>query len=135
MANPNQGKTTFAKKHLVPAGYEWVNRDTLKTQAKCKAAVRDALAAGRSVVVDNTSPSIKARAEYIALAEKAGVKVRCFRFTASRSLAEHLNMYRERETKGAHRHVPAIAYNIYNKNLEEPVETLRRRGGGEEEEV
>ena len=47
--------------------------------------------------------------------------VRCFQFLASRELAEHLNMFRERLTNGAHRHVPQIAYNIYNKNFEPPV--------------
>ena len=32
---PASGKSSFAKKYLVPAGYVWINRDTLTTPAKC----------------------------------------------------------------------------------------------------
>lgn len=64
--------------------------------------------------------SAAARAAYIAEARALGVPVRCFRMAASRELAEHLNYYRERMTHGEHRHVPQIAYNVFNKNFEEP---------------
>ena len=65
---PGSGKTTLVETYLVPAGYTWVNRDTLKTQAKCLKAAREALAAGKSVVIDNTSPAARTRADYIELA-------------------------------------------------------------------
>ena len=47
-----------------PQGYVWVNRDTLKTAAKCLKVAREALADGKSVVIDNTNPSGVARQEY-----------------------------------------------------------------------
>lgn len=54
-------------------GYEWVNRDDLKTAEKCLKKAGEALRAGKSVVVDNTNPSIEAREKYIALAKKQKV--------------------------------------------------------------
>ena len=62
---PGCGKTSFYRRALQPLGHAHVNRDTLKTPAKCLSVARDALAAGRSVVVDNTNPSIEARAAYV----------------------------------------------------------------------
>eukprot|EP01133_Synstelium_polycarpum_P004341 gene4341-5068_t len=112
------GKSTFSQKHFVPAGYEWVNRDTLATPAKCMKAAKEALAAGKSVVIDNTNPTVAARKEYIDIAKAAGVPVRCFQFLTSIELAQHMNYYRER-TIGV-KHVPSIAYNIYKKNFKEP---------------
>ena len=32
---PASGKSTFSRRYLKPHGYEIVNRDTLKTPAKC----------------------------------------------------------------------------------------------------
>jgi len=117
---PASGKSTFTKKYFEPAGYVRVNRDTLKTQAKCKQAVRDAFTEGLSVVVDNTNGSLDGRAEYIALAQDKGVPVRCFVFKTSPELCEHLNYVRVRETNGAVRRIPDVAYRTYNKNFEEP---------------
>jgi len=37
---PASGKSTFSNKYLVPNGYERINRDTLKTVVKCKAAAK-----------------------------------------------------------------------------------------------
>eukprot|EP01133_Synstelium_polycarpum_P004340 gene4340-5067_t len=115
------GKSTFSQKHFVPAGYEWVNRDTLTTPAKCMKAAKEALAAGKSVVIDNTNGSIKARKEYIDIAKAAKVPVRCFQFLTTIELAQHMNYYRER-TIGV-KHVPSIAYNTYKKNFEPPTKS------------
>jgi bifunctional polynucleotide phosphatase/kinase len=120
VGSPASGKSTFAKKYFVPNGYEWVNRDTLKTPAKCQKAVDEALAAGKSVVLDNTSPEAATRAEYVRIAQSYKARVRCFRFTADRNLCSFLNMYRERMTNGEHRHVPKIAFNMFHSRLQEP---------------
>lgn len=115
---PASGKSTLARERF--ADYAYVNRDTLKTQARCKKATREALQRGQSVVVDNTSPSVKARAEYVGIAQSCGVPVRCLHVCTPLDLCKHLNAYRERITDGAYRRVPTIAYNIYNKHFEAP---------------
>jgi len=117
---PASGKSTLAKKYLVPKGYVHVNRDTMGTQAKCLKATREGLTSLKSVVIDNTNPSSDTRADYIALAAEFSVPVRCFRFEITEDLAKHLNYYRERLTNGEIHHVPRIGYAVYKKKLEEP---------------
>jgi bifunctional polynucleotide phosphatase/kinase len=92
---PASGKSTFAKKHLIAHGYTWVNQDSLKSKEKCVKACAEALAAGQSVVVDNTNPSAELRALYINAARKHGCPVRCFHFIVAEDVAKHLNMFRE----------------------------------------
>lgn len=116
---PASGKSSFAKRHM--SEYEWVNRDSLKTVAKCLKVIQTALAQGKSVVIDNTCPSVEARAEYIAEAKEQGIPVRCFHFATPRNVCEHLNIFRERVTKGERERVPAIAFNVYNKKFVAPM--------------
>lgn len=117
---PAAGKSTFARTHFLPHGYAHVNQDTLKTKEKCVKATIAALAAGRSVVVDNTNPSVEVRALYIAEARAHSATVRCFHFQTAEEVAKHLNMYREKLSNGAHRHVPRIAYASFKKNFVTP---------------
>lgn len=117
---PASGKSTFAKNHLIPNGYTWINRDTLKTPAKCKKAIKESFTEGKSAVLDNTSPTAKVRKEYISIAKKCGVPVRCFYFNTSDELASHLNFYRERMTEGKIRRIPRVAFNVYKKRFEAP---------------
>ena len=72
------------------------NRDTLKTQPKCQKVATEFLKNGKSVVIDNTNPEEKTRKEYIKIAEKFEVPVRCFHFDTPVEIAEHLNFYREK---------------------------------------
>jgi len=114
------GKSTITKRYLVPAGYVQVNRDTLKTPAKCKKAVQDAFAEGVSVVVDNTNPSKETRAEYIKIAQEKGIPVRCFWMQTDQDTANHLNYVRVRETGGEVRRIPDVAFRTFNKGFQEP---------------
>jgi bifunctional polynucleotide phosphatase/kinase len=47
------------------------------------------------VVIDNTNPTASERADYITIAEDAGIPVRCFVFQTPLELAQHMNIYRE----------------------------------------
>eukprot|EP01083_Nonionella_stella_P029199 80459_1 len=120
---PASGKSTFARRHFLPAGYEWVNRDTLKTPARCEKAAIAALAQGKSVIIDNTSGRPASRKQFIKVAQKAGVPVRCFWLKTPREIAEHLNFCREKQTNGKIRRIPAVAFNVFNKNFEPPTKS------------
>ncbi len=115
---PGAGKSRIATTHL--AKYTRINRDTLRTKARCLKAAKLALANGESVVLDNTFPSSKSRAEYVTLARRVGVRVVCWHLTTNRATAEHLNFVREAMTKGRRRRVPAIAFNVFYKHFESP---------------
>jgi bifunctional polynucleotide phosphatase/kinase len=117
---PASGKSTFAKKYLIPKGYVHVNQDTLKSKDKCLSATKKALEEGKSVVVDNTNPSAAVRAEYMKLAKSKKITARCFWFNASYELANHMNKFREEQTNGSHKAVPTIGYNMYKSKFEEP---------------
>jgi len=117
---PASGKSTFTQKYLVPNGYTRVNRDTLGTAAKCIKVAQEALSEGVSVVIDNTNGIPEKRAEFISLAKKMRVPVRCFYFTTSRELAAHLNYVRVRETGGKIKRIPEVAYNNYLKYFQPP---------------
>ncbi|NXN98721.1 PNKP kinase, partial [Rhinopomastus cyanomelas] len=100
---PGAGKSTFLKTHFVPAGYEYINRDSLGSWQRCVAACEAALARGRPVVVDNTNPDPQSRERYLSCARAAGVPCRCLQFTASLELARHCCRFREMTDRG---HLP-----------------------------
>ncbi|KAK0445376.1 polynucleotide kinase 3 phosphatase-domain-containing protein [Armillaria borealis] len=91
---PCLGKTSFFRQHFEPAGYIHTNQDTLGSRPKCVAAVKAAIAEGKSCVVDNTNRDAKTRKYYIDIAKEARIPVRCFLFTGSIELAWHNNLYR-----------------------------------------
>ncbi|KAH9857756.1 PNK3P-domain-containing protein [Lenzites betulinus] len=91
---PALGKSSFFRAHFAHAGYVHVNQDTLKTRDKCVKATEQALAEGKSVVVDNTNRDQATRKHYVALAKKHKVPIRCVYFADPLELAWHNNLYR-----------------------------------------
>jgi bifunctional polynucleotide phosphatase/kinase len=120
VGQPASGKSTFSNRFLVPHGYVRVNRDTLKTPAKCLAMVEKALSEGKSAVVDNTNPDAASRAPYLNAAKKHKVPVRCFVMKTPRELADHMNLFRERQSNGTVRRIPDVGYNMFNKKFAAP---------------
>ncbi|KAH9994624.1 polynucleotide kinase 3 phosphatase-domain-containing protein [Russula vinacea] len=91
---PCLGKSTFFRTHFAPAGYVHVNQDTLGSRPKCIKAAEEALAAGKSCVIDNTNRDVQTRKYYLDLAKRLKVPARCFVFQGSIDLAWHNNLYR-----------------------------------------
>jgi len=117
---PGSGKSTFCSKYLIPYGYEWVNQDTLKTREKCQEVAEQAISMGRSVVVDNNNYKLENRTGFINIAKKFNVRSRCFHFQTSIEMAKHMNIVREKKTKGAQARIPEIAYRTYKSSFTEP---------------
>ena len=73
------GKSTWVQRHLA-ATHTVVSKDhwprARRREARQQRVVAELLAAGRSVVVDNTNPSPEERAPLVAAARAAGVPVR-----------------------------------------------------------
>jgi len=118
VGRPASGKSTFAKKHVVPHGYVHVNQDTFKTKEKCIKIARESVESGKSVIIDNTNPTADVRSNYVQIAEKQGIPIRCFVFQTDPELAYHLNFYREK-FEGTRR-VPDVAYNQFKSKYDEP---------------
>eukprot|EP00824_Muranothrix_gubernata_P006890 TRINITY_DN18874_c0_g1_i1.p1 TRINITY_DN18874_c0_g1~~TRINITY_DN18874_c0_g1_i1.p1 ORF type:complete len:422 (+),score=110.46 TRINITY_DN18874_c0_g1_i1:2-1267(+) len=117
---PASGKSTFFHRHMAPHGYVHINRDTVKTAARCMALCADSLAKGKSVVIDNTSPSVDKRQPFIDVAKKHNISARCFWFQTPIDLAHHLNRVREIQSKGAQPHVPDVGFNMFKKYFQQP---------------
>ncbi len=117
---PASGKSTIRERYFTPFGYQAVNRDTLGTKEKCLKVAREALKAGKSVIVDNTNPTKADRKQFIDLAKTNGIKIRCFYLKIDTKLSYHLNMYRQVQSNGVRRRVPEVAYRVYEKHFEYP---------------
>lgn len=119
---PASGKTSFVRRHLLSRGYIWINQDTMQTFARCARATREALASGYSVVIDNTNPNKKARGRYIEIGKgcNQGLKILALSMKTPKDLAQHLNIVRERESKGGVQHIPVVAYHMFLKRASPP---------------
>ena len=73
MGPPASGKSTIAKAVFEKNGYVRANNDDHGTKAKCLKICKEALANGKSVVIDNTNSNISVRSEYLAAAKVTSV--------------------------------------------------------------
>lgn len=116
---PASGKSSYTT-HIINFNYVCISQDVLKTCVKCLRECELQLKLGKSVIIDNTSPSKEVRKKYIDIAKKLGVKCRCLLFTADKELSMHNNWYRHVSSAGNINLVPDIVYNIFKKKYEEP---------------
>ncbi|GFG02790.1 conserved hypothetical protein [Aspergillus lentulus] len=121
--SPGAGKSTFYWNHLEPLGYERVNQDILKTRQKCIKVAKEFLAAGSSVVVDNTNADPNTRAEWVRISKEFNVPIRCVHFTAPPELCKHNNAVRAANralNPESRAPLPGIAFGDFLKRFKEP---------------
>jgi len=115
---PGSGKTTYYQEHFA-ATHVHVSKDLMPNardrDTKQLMQIEKALAAGQSVVVDNTSPSRDARAPLIAAGRKHGARIVGLYFDVPVQAALARN--RAREGRGR---VPDVAIFVTKKKLVPP---------------
>lgn len=115
---PGSGKSTFYRERFASTHVQ-VSKDLLKNAGRPArrqdALIADALSNGKSVVVDNTNPSVKDRAALIALARAHGARVVAYFFRSTPGECLARNRLREGPAR-----VPNAAIFIINKRLQPP---------------
>jgi predicted kinase len=115
---PASGKSTFYRERL-SGSHDHVSKDLMRSnrrpQRRQEQLIADALAAGRSVCVDNTNPSISIRAPLIALARAHGAQVVGYFFPTDARDALRRNRGREGRLR-----VPDVAIFTTRKQLQPP---------------
>lgn len=116
---PGSGKSSFCKNHLVSAGYEVINQDTLKSRQKCVKRCDECLKDKKKVVIDNTNGKPEDRAHYIKLAKTHKVKCRCFVMATTFTHAEHNIKFREL-LDPSHAKISRMVLNNFKKYYKKP---------------
>jgi predicted kinase len=115
---PGSGKTTFYTETFTGT-HEHVSKDAMRNhrqpRQRQEQLIDAALAAGRSVVVDNTNPSAADRAAIIAISRRHGAQVAGYFFQTE--VADALRRNRARQGRDR---VPDVAIFATRKRLERP---------------
>jgi predicted kinase len=111
---PASGKSTYYFKHFGDT-HVHVSKDLLSRGGRQEPLIEKALAAGRSVVVDNTNPSPAARAPLIALGRRHGARIVGYFFEIDVKTALVRNRGREGKAR-----VPDVALFVTKKKLVPP---------------
>jgi predicted kinase len=115
---PGSGKSTYYRAHFA-ATHEHVSKDLMPNargrDAKQEILVEKALAAERSVVVDNTNPSKQVRAPLVAIGKRHGARVIAYYFECPVKTCLMRNRAREGKAK-----VPDVAIFVTAKKLQIP---------------
>lgn len=109
---PGSGKSRYYKEFL-SSTHILISRDILKTKAKVLKELENVLTTGRSIAIDNTSPSQEDREVFYKLAQKYGYTIKVLYMLHNGTGYNDL--------RGEDR-VPTIAYNLYFKNMVPPTE-------------
>src|SRR5262245_2659975 len=104
---PASGKSTFVRQQFAPT-HDHVSKDLLKNnrrpERRQEQLITEAFRARRSVVVDNTHPSVASRAPVIALAKAHGAEVVGYLFATEVRDALRRNRARDKPAR-----VPDVA--------------------------
>lgn len=119
VGGPGSGKSSFCQNHLVDAGYEVINQDTLKTWHKCSKRAEELLSLGKRVVIDNTNGKVLDREHYIKVAKKLDVKYRCFVMDTSFEQCQHNIRFRLLTDPGR-AVITMVVLNTYKKYYKKP---------------
>ena len=111
---PGSGKSTYYFAHFADT-HVHVSKDLLPRGGRQETLVEKALAAGRSVVVDNTNPRRADRSPLLELARRFGARTIAVLVTAT--VAECLRRNAAREGRAR---VPGVAIYVAAKKLEPP---------------
>ena len=115
---PGSGKSTYYFAHFAKT-HAHVSKDLMpnarRRDDRQSMAIEKALAAGESVVVDNTNPSRDVRAALIAVGKRHGARIIAYYFECSVRVAIVRNA--QREGKGR---VPKVAIFTTQKKLQPP---------------
>jgi len=115
---PASGKSTFFRERFAGT-HDHVSKDLLRNnrrpQRRQEQLIADALASGRSVVVDNTNPSAAVRAPLIAIARQYGADVAGYFF-----MTEAADALRRNRARQGRERVPDVAIFTARKRLEAP---------------
>lgn len=115
---PASGKSTFYRERFA-ATHDLVSKDAMRhtgqPQRRQEQLIDASLGAGRSVVVDNTNPSVLERAAIIAISRRRGAQVAGYFFPTDARDALRRNRAREGRAR-----VPDVAIFAARKRLEAP---------------
>jgi predicted kinase len=112
---PGSGKTSFFQSRFA-ATHAHVSKDLMRRGARQLALIDDALRAGRSVVVDNTSPRVADRAPLIAAARRHGARVVGYVLDTPRGECLTRNRLREGRAR-----VPDVAVHVAATRMQLPI--------------
>ena len=115
---PAAGKSTYHRTRFADS-HEWISKDRLRNNRhparRQMKLLGEALAAGRSVVVDNTQPRLADRQHLMELGRSYGARVVCYYYASTPG--ECIDRNRQRSGKS---HVPAVAIYAAAKRLQPP---------------
>jgi predicted kinase len=115
---PASGKSTFFRERFAGT-HDHVSKDLLRNnrrpQRRQEQLIAESLASGRSVVVDNTNPSVAVRAPLIASARTHGAELVGYFF-----VTEAGDALRRNRARAGRERVPDVAIFTVRKRLEPP---------------
>lgn len=119
------GKTTFYRSCFAST-HAHVSRDAAGTAAREREAIDEAIAAGRSFVVDNTNATPEHRRPYLEAARAAGYEALAYWLDVRPSDAIARNAHRERPARIPVRNIIATHERLRVPALEEGFERIYR---------